>query len=318
MIRPPKPPPPADEEAPPQTEGETGGGGEVPAPEEYASWSAKELKQALARAGVSHGWANTKEDLVALAVEHRVRPARGFGDDAPTRNYSWEPPDDGAADDDSQAAEPASGQPAPKEAGVSTGGEVSYWGLDGGGLQALNGLNHDGDAVPLPAEAHLPAVPAPTPTSMLGGAGAAPAGTEGAAGKGTDRDGSRTAGPVPAGSDGDGFKTHRPAPPPPTSILHASSPAAPAAAAASAGATEARDWADAAHTADGASAGVAAAASSPARSAAPASPVVQPVPRSCSPRCWSRCRPSPLARSARRSCWRWERAAFGGGFRLPA
>jgi hypothetical protein len=102
-MRPPNHHSPGDEEDPASGqddgEGEADAGGEdAPLPPDYSTWSVKELKQALAKAGVNHSWANTKEDLVALARERRVRPAPGFGDDdiAP-RVYSWEMPDSGAA-----------------------------------------------------------------------------------------------------------------------------------------------------------------------------------------------------------------------------
>lgn len=38
------------------------------------SWSVKELKQALTEAGVAHGWATEKSDLVILARENKVFP----------------------------------------------------------------------------------------------------------------------------------------------------------------------------------------------------------------------------------------------------
>lgn len=111
-MRPPKPPSPADETDPPDSA--QNNGEEHPAeassavPPDYSTWSVKELKQALARAGVNHAWANTKEDLVSLARERRVRPAPGFGDDdAPRRDYSWEPPDYGSNEDDTPIQEAA-------------------------------------------------------------------------------------------------------------------------------------------------------------------------------------------------------------------
>ena len=38
------------------------------------TWSVRELKQALTEAGVAHGFANEKSELVALAVENKVPP----------------------------------------------------------------------------------------------------------------------------------------------------------------------------------------------------------------------------------------------------
>ena len=97
-----------------------GGGAGDGEPVDYGSWSVKELKQALARAGVNHGWANTKEDLVALAAERRVRPAPGFGDDAP-RVFGWDAPGLDPADD---------------------GAELEGGGGDGGGGVAAPGALH--------------------------------------------------------------------------------------------------------------------------------------------------------------------------------
>ena len=39
-----------------------------------STWSVKELKQALTEAGVAHGFANEKSELVALAKENKVPP----------------------------------------------------------------------------------------------------------------------------------------------------------------------------------------------------------------------------------------------------